>query len=120
MRRAVPTLSVGLAVTTAVDIIVDTASLDVASTKSLLSIVCNTRPKIKDFSILPIVKLRRVKVKIVNVPNFRLSHAKLPLSGDMGGGENPRETFEGGLVVNRIVDAAYRPIKSKKPENVES
>jgi predicted dehydrogenase len=33
-------------------------------------------------------------------------------------GKNPRETFEDGLLINRVADAAYRSIKSKKWETV--
>jgi len=33
-------------------------------------------------------------------------------------GEEPRETFEDGLLVNKIVDAAYRSAKSAKWEDI--
>jgi predicted dehydrogenase len=33
-------------------------------------------------------------------------------------GKNPRETFEDGLLVNRVTDAAYRSIESKRWETV--
>jgi predicted dehydrogenase len=33
-------------------------------------------------------------------------------------GESPRETFEDGLMINKVVDAAYRSMKSKRWESV--
>lgn len=33
-------------------------------------------------------------------------------------GRNTRETFEDGLVINRIVEAAYKSVDSKRWENV--
>jgi len=36
----------------------------------------------------------------------------------IGEGKQPSETFEDGLLINKIVDAAYRSVKSKRWENV--
>jgi predicted dehydrogenase len=36
----------------------------------------------------------------------------------MGAGKQPSERFEDGLLVNKIVDAAYRSVKSRRWENV--
>ena len=33
-------------------------------------------------------------------------------------GKQPRETFEDGLLVNKVVEAAYRSVKSRRWEDV--